>query len=488
MSFKGLYNVNKTRMIALLCLEVLTSALSIGVSYINTYQITALKERKLQQFFILISLSLSLLVLNYIGLNICQYWIEAQIQQYNHQIRIKLVNHYFNDGKNHNSASIQNRLTNDLNLINESKLLVYTDIPYYLTQIIFASIGLLFFNWSLLVIVLTVGVLNFYLPKLLHSSLQKAALKLSQANKNYLNTAEKWLTGLSELQKFSAGSQLFLLGVTAFLVTQNIVLFGVIVTVESFSLYINTAIKMLTTELGQIHSVDKLNTEIQNATSSITQFINLKSPVSLSTNNLSIKFSGGKIIKFPDLDIKAGEKILLTGDSGSGKTTLFKIILGKIKPNTGTISFRNKNGQKIDQNEAKIGYIPQDPILFPDSIKNNITMFDASLNNKVATYINKFSFKNDIQKMPLKIETKLDVQNLNISGGQRQKIILSRACIHNDTFLLIDEGTSAIDQKATLEILQELIRTPITIIFIAHNFNQDMNKLFDREIHLSSEQ
>ena len=166
MSFKGLYNVNKTRMIALLCLEVLTSALSIGVSYINTYQITALKERKLQQFFILISLSLSLLVLNYIDLNICQYWIEAQIQQYNHQIRIKLVSHYFNDGKNHNSASIQNRLTNDLNLINESKLLVYTDIPYYLTQIIFASIGLLFFNWSLLVIVLTVGILNFYLRKL----------------------------------------------------------------------------------------------------------------------------------------------------------------------------------------------------------------------------------------------------------------------------------------------------------------------------------
>ena len=96
---------------------------------------------------------------------------------------------------------------------------------------------------------------------------------------------------------------------------------------------------------------------------------------------------------------------------------MFKIILGKIKPNTGTISFRNKNGQKIDQNEAKIGYIPQDPILFPDSIKNNITMFDASLNNKVATYINKFSFKNDIQKMPLKLETKLEVQNLNISGG-----------------------------------------------------------------------
>lgn len=51
MSFKGLYNVNKTRMIALLCLEVLTSALSIGVSYINTYQITALKDNEITTIF-----------------------------------------------------------------------------------------------------------------------------------------------------------------------------------------------------------------------------------------------------------------------------------------------------------------------------------------------------------------------------------------------------------------------------------------------------
>lgn len=51
--------------------------------------------------------------------------------------------------------------------------------------------------------------------------------------------------------------------------------------------------------------------------------------------------------------------------------------------------------------------------------------------------------------------------------------------------LLIDEGTSAIDQTATLEILQQLLQKPNTVVFIAHNFNERMNSMFDREIHLS---
>ena len=137
MSFKDLYAVNRIRMISLLILEFLTSGLIIGVSYINTYQITAIKNRKWQQFIFLITLSLILFIISYAGLNVCQYWIEKQIQQYNHQIRFKIVNHYFYDNKTHSTAQVQNRLTNDLNLIKDSKLAVYTDIPYYLAQIIF---------------------------------------------------------------------------------------------------------------------------------------------------------------------------------------------------------------------------------------------------------------------------------------------------------------------------------------------------------------
>ena len=117
--------------------------------------------------------------LDYSIFNVCQYWIEKQIQQYNHQIRFKIVNHYFYDNKTHSTAQVQNRLTNDLNLIKDSKLAVYTDIPYYLAQIIFASIGLLLFHWSLLIVVLILGTLSFYLPKLLRPAMQACSKVIS---------------------------------------------------------------------------------------------------------------------------------------------------------------------------------------------------------------------------------------------------------------------------------------------------------------------
>ena len=71
-----------------------------------------------------------------------------------------------------------------------------------------------------------------------------------------------------------------------------------------------------------------------------------------------------------------------------------------------------------------------------------------------------------------------------MSGGQKQKIALARAKIHNSTLLLVDEGTSAIDGTATMQILQKLLKSDQTIIMIAHNFSQGMIKMFDREIHL----
>ncbi|RVU71422.1 MULTISPECIES: ABC transporter ATP-binding protein [Lactobacillus] len=525
MSFKGLYSVNKPRMIALLILEFLTSALTIGVSYITTYQITAIKEEKWQRFIILIIAALIASAISYIGLNVCQYWIEQQIQQYNHLVRTKIVRHYFYDQENHNPAKVQNRLTNDLNLIKQSKLSVYTDIPYYAAQIIFSCIGLLLFHWSLLVVVLLLGMLSFYLPKFLHPALQRAASSLSRANRNYLNAVEKWLDGLAELRKFAAGLQLFkvmdqasntlekanvtrtgtvqaltilnkataallqfaLLAVTAILVTKHLVLFGVIVTVESFSLYINSSFKMLITELGQIHSVDKLNEEINQDSTKVDSFFVLKSPVSLTTDNVSVRFANGKEIHFPNLKINKGEKVLLTGDSGAGKTTLFKVLLGKIKTYTGKVVFKDNTGNEINPKEIKLGYIPQDPVLFPDSIENNITMFNSNLKSKVKDYVDKFSFEQDIEKLPLGLQTKISLQALNVSGGQRQKIVLARAAIHDDNFLLIDEGTSAVDQRATMKILKQLMKSPYTIIFIAHNFNEDMNNLFDKEIHLINE-
>lgn len=212
-----------------------------------------------------------------------------------------------------------------------------------------------------------------------------------------------------------------------------------------------------------------------------------EAPVAFSTKDLALKFPNGESISFPDITVKPGEKILLTGDSGAGKSTLFKLILGNLKPSHGKVEFLNKAGKLINPDMSRVGYIPQDPNLFPGSIKENITMFNKQLNDQVSKVINEVNFSQDLRKFKDGADERLNLDDLNISGGQRQKIVLARAKIHDSDIILIDEGTSAIDQKATMNILQKLVKSKATIVFIAHNFNEGMRQLFDREIHLTKE-
>ena len=112
-------------------------------------------------------------------------------------------------------------------------------------------------------------------------------------------------------------------------------------------------------------------------------------------------------------------------------------------------------------------------------------MFNDKLEQFVSGAINDVQLASDVSKFPDGIETEIDLNKLNVSGGQRQKIVLARSKVHDSKLILIDEGTSAIDQAATMRILKRLVKTDTTIVFIAHNFNDEMQKIFDHEICLT---
>ena len=128
--------------------------------------------------------------------------------------------------------------------------------------------------------------------------------------------------------------------------------------------------------------------------------------------------------------------------------------------------------------------MPQDAILFPVSINDNITMFDDRIAPLVPTLVKDMQLQQDVDKQKLSLQTIIDLNKLNISGGQRQKIVLARALIHQSKIILIDEGTSAIDAQATIKVLQKIMKTNASVVFIAHNLNQEMKKLFDYELRL----
>lgn len=123
-------------------------------------------------------------------------------------------------------------------------------------------------------------------------------------------------------------------------------------------------------------------------------------------------------------------------------------------------------------------------MLFPDTIKNNITMFNSKLDDQVDRITKDVQLETDLARFPDGTSTVIDLDSDNLSGGQKQKIILARTQIHHSQFVLMDEATSAIDSIATKKILQKLLESDATLILIAHNFDQQLRSMFDREIHL----
>ena len=379
-------------------------------------------------------------------------------------------------------------------------------------------------NWVLLITICIIVAISLALTKLIEKPLQKANKLISTSNEIYLDTLNDWLRGLDQLRQFAAGAKLFsvtqnaskkledatvkqttytkllnaingiasaLFGLiifvlTGFLVKNGLVQMSTLLIVGNFRFYLNQAINEISQARGEMKGVKSLIEEVNEAAEKVQVSDKQKTnmPTVIKTESLRLDFPNGEKLSYPDIQINQGEKILLTGDSGTGKSTLFKLILGELAPSAGKIIFEDKDGNEINPDLKTIGYLPQDPVIFPASIKENITMFNNKLDNKVERSVEEVDLSSDLQKFDESINKKLNLDKLNISGGQRQKIVLARAQVHDSDIILIDEGTSAIDQSETIDILDKLLKSKATIVFIAHNFTEEMHELFYREIHL----
>lgn len=524
MSSKELFKLNPIKFCLAMGLQIIAAVGEVVVAYVLTLQFDAAKNRNLSLFLTWTLIQLSSYVMVFLFYNLAGIIWQKLIQNYLHLIRQELTDHYFADSQKHAVSAVQNRMTNDLKLLHNDYLDSFRYVVGMLAGIVGVAFSLVTFQWSLLVACLIFAAIQIYLPKLLDKPLQKATEKVSVANRKYLKTLGDWLIGLSEVRRYLASDKLFktiaensgrleaaniekekvdqeldylnqlayslgdvlIFLLTGFLVVNNWAAFGLIASIGNFNGALFGSLQGVANYGGRMRATKKLREEIFVARKKIQseQKSNLEQAVSFSIHNLAIDFRNGEAVTFPDFQVKAGEKILLTGDSGTGKSTLLKLILGELQASRGKIQYFNQKGEKIQPDLAEIGYLPQDPVLFPVTIVENITMFNSKLLNRVKSAIEKVQFAGDIAKFSAGIETKIDLDQLNVSGGQRQKIVLARSMVHQSKLILIDEATSAIDQAATMKILRQLTKTDATIVFIAHNFNQEMHQLLDREIHL----
>lgn len=176
------------------------------------------------------------------------------------------------------------------------------------------------------------------------------------------------------------------------------------------------------------------------------------------------------------LDIKPGEKIGLVGASGSGKTTLTKLLLRFADIDSGKITIDGQDISEVTQASlrAKIAYVPQEPLLFHRSVRENIAYgrpdaTDAEI-EEAAKKAGAYDF---IVGLKDGFDTMVGERGIKLSGGQRQRVAIARAILKNAPILVLDEATSALDSESEA-LIQKSLETLMenrTSIVIAHRLS-----------------
>lgn len=196
----------------------------------------------------------------------------------------------------------------------------------------------------------------------------------------------------------------------------------------------------------------------------------------IGINRLSFRYPAlpCEVIKSATLEINKGETIGFVGTSGAGKSTLIDLILGLLKPTSGSIKIDGVDiYDHIIEWHKLIGYIPQTIYLIDDTILRNVALGvrDEEIDEaRVWKVLEIAQLKSDIEMLPEKLDTVIGEEGNRLSGGQRQRIGIARALYHDPEILILDEATANLDivtEKKFSQAIQSLAGTK-TLLIVAH--------------------
>ncbi|GAB2285428.1 ABC transporter B member 25 [Dionaea muscipula] len=225
------------------------------------------------------------------------------------------------------------------------------------------------------------------------------------------------------------------------------------------------------------------------------QLLEEKAEIRDNDNAKPLKLNGGNI-QFNDLHfsylperkildgisfaVPAGRSVAIVGTSGSGKSTILRLLFRFFDPHSGSISIDGQDIREItlDSLRNSIGVVPQDTVLFNDTIFHNIHYGRLSASEEeVYDAARHAAIHDTIMNFPEKYATVVGERGLKLSGGEKQRVALARAFLKAPPILLFDEATSALDSTTEAEILSALrsLASNRTSIFIAHRLTTAMN-------------
>ena len=192
--------------------------------------------------------------------------------------------------------------------------------------------------------------------------------------------------------------------------------------------------------------------------------------------NINFSYGNRVILRNLNFTVNPGEKVALVGPTGAGKSTISKLLFRFYDPSSGKILIDNQSIANVTQDSLRlnIGMVPQDTVLFNDTIKYNIAYSkpNSSL-NEIKDAAKLSSIDKFISNLELGYETLVGERGLKLSGGEKQRVAIARALLKKPKIFVFDEATSALDTKTEKSIEKSLkkLSSKNTTLVIAHRLS-----------------
>jgi len=274
-----------------------------------------------------------------------------------------------------------------------------------------------------------------------------------------------------------------MLVMTAFGIRSNDISIGGFVVINAYMLqlyqplnFLGSVYREIQQSLVDMENMFNLLDEKSKVKDSLKQ-LKINSKTEIKFSNISFGYDERRtVIKDISFEVPNGKKVAIVGPTGAGKSTISRLLFRFYDPTNGSIYINDENINSISQHSLRkiIGVVPQDTVLFNDTIHYNISYGDPKASeDDIINAAKNADIHDFVISLPDGYETLVGERGLKLSGGEKQRVAIARTFLKNPKILFFDEATSALDSSTEKEIQKNLENMSIdkTTLIIAHRLS-----------------